>query len=318
MGLGVFYNKVATISPHVEVLLRRIYWKNIKRLSKYKPYGSGIENAAKEMPALDFNNVLNYLKDKGVREGSLLIVHSSYDMLTGTGLKPQEIIAKLRGLIGESGTLAMPAIRVFNNEPEGADLLTADTTDLVCEYDVKRTPVQSGLLPFTLMRMKDSHISHFPYNPLVAVGPLAEEMMAHNLDGEKPSAHGKNSSWKFCMDHDAIIVGLGIELVHHNTMAHVMEEAYDGWRWSDDEWYRDRIFDIIDENKEKTRVTIRERKPIWGTMRIAELNKGKKLYKNRIIEKKYFGEVPVCVERAQALRDYLQSINKNGFPYYKF
>lgn len=318
MGLGTVYNRFALLSPHVEVFLRRFYWRNVKWLSRFKPYGSGVENAAKEMPRLDFEEVINYLKENGVKEGSLLVVHSSYDMLSGTGLKPQEIITRLRELIGEEGTMAMPAIRVYSNEPKGADLLTADTSNLICEYDVKRTPVQSGMLPFTLIRTKGSVISHFPYNPLVAIGPLAKEMMAHNLDGDKPSAHGKNSSWKFCMDHDAIVVGLGIELVHHNTMAHVMEEAYDNWRWSDEEWYRDRTFDIIDENKNKERVVIRERRPIWGTMRIAELNKGKKLYDNHIIEKKCFGEVPVCVEKAQALRDYLQSINKNGFPYYKF
>lgn len=318
MSISNIYKSVVLLSPHIEILLRKLYWKNYKWLKKYKPYGSGVENAAKTMPALNFDDVLLYLKEKGVGEGVLLIVHSSFDMLGGTGLKPNEIITKLLGLIGEKGTLAMPAIRDYKNAPHGADTLTIDVGSLICEYDVKRTPIQSGLLPFTLLRMKGSQISHFPLNPMVAIGPLAGPMMEHNLEGDKPSAHGKNSCWKFCMDHDAIIVGLGVDLEHHNTMAHVMEEAYDGWPWPANEWYRERCFDIIDENKDKSRKVVYERKPIWGKMRIAELNMVKKLYDNHIIERKYFGEVPVCVERAQALRDYLQSKNKNGYPYYKY
>lgn len=315
MSLGALYNKLALISPRVEVTLRKLYWKNVKRLKKYSPYGSGVENGSKS--AFCFDSVLEYLKSKGVGNGSLLIVHSSFDNLAGCGLKPQEIIKKLLDLIGETGTLAMPAIRIFKGEPEGTDLLSGSVDGLICEYDVKRTPLISGMLPFTLLRMKGCEISHFPYNPLVAIGPLAKQMMEHNLDGHYPSAHGKMSSWKYCMDHDAIVVGLGVDLEHHNTMAHVMEEAYDGWRWSNEEWYRERLFDIVDEERNKTRVTVYERKPEWGTMHIAELHLATGLYKAGVIERKYFGDVPVCVERAQQLRDHLQKINKKGFPYFK-
>lgn len=316
MGLGTIYNKLALTSPHTEVMLRKLYWKNVKRLKKFSPYGAGVENTSKG--AFNFDDVIDYLKQKGVGEGTLLVVHSSFDNLSGCGLKPQEVIKKIMELIGETGTLAMPAIRIFKGEPAGIDILTPVDESLVCEYDIKRTPLISGMLPFTLLRTKGSVVSHFPYNPLVAVGPLAGQMMEHNLEGECPSAHGKMSCWKFCMDHDGIVVGLGVDLEHHNTMAHVMEEAYDGWRWSNDEWYRRRTFDIIDEERNKKRVTVYERRPEWGTMHIAELNFATGLYKAGIIERTYFGDIPVCVEKAQALRDYLQSKNKNGFPYYNF
>lgn len=317
MGLRSIYKWLALSSPRMEVAMRKFYWKNVALLSRFKPYGSGIENVQRNSSPMDFNEVITFLKENGVREGSLLVVHSSLDMLSGTGLKPQEIIAKLRELIGDTGTLAMPVIRNFKDNPQGIDYLRVNTDGLTCEYDVKRTPIKSGLLPFTLMRMKDSVISHFPFNPLVAIGPLAKQMMEHNLDGDYPSAHGRMSCWKFCMDHDAVVVGLGVDLEHHNTMAHVMEEAYDGWRWSNEEWYRKRTFDIIDEERNKKRYVIYERRPEWGTMRIAELNFANGLYKAGIIKRKYLWEVPVCVERAQELRDYLQKRNKNGYPYYK-
>lgn len=315
--IGNIYKKTCLISPWIEVALRKFYWSNFKYLKQFSPYGGGgIENAA-IIEKVDFSQIINYLKSKGVGEGSLLIIHSSYDTLACTGLKPQEIIHELRNLVGESGTIAMPAIRNFKEEPQAADLLKANFDNLVCEYNVMRTPITSGILPFTLLRMKDSVCSHFPLNPLVAIGPLAKPMMEHNLDNEKCSAHGKESCWKFCLDHNAIILGLGVDLDHHNTMLHVMEEAFDNWKWSDEEWYIAREFDLIDENKNKKRIKVRERKPIWGMIYNAEVRMYKSFYDDGIIEKKDFGPIPVCYEESQRLKEHLQMRNKKGYPYYK-
>lgn len=315
--IGNIYKRICLISPWVEVSLRKLYWNNVKFLKRFKPYGGGgVENSISKYP-INFDDIISYLKDKGVKEGDLLVIHSSYDALAGTGLKPQEIIERLKLLVGDCGTIAMPAIRTFKEEPAPEEWLCGALDGVVCEYNVMRTPLQSGMLPFTLLRMKESVCSHFPLNPLVALGPLAKEMMEHNLDSEKSSAHGKGSCWKFCLDHNAKIIGLGVDLEHHNTMAHVMEEAYDNWRWSDEEWYDNRTFDIIDEQKIKTRVTVRERKPEWGMIRIAELNMVNKLYKEGVIQKKMFGDVPVCFEESQKLMEFLQARNEKGYPYFK-
>lgn len=315
--ISSIYKKVCLLSPWVEVTLRKLYWSNFKYLNRFSPYGGGGVVNAGICKKVDFTEIISYLKSKGVGEGSLLVIHSSYDTLACTGLKPQEIIQELMNLVGESGTIAMPAIRHFKEEPLPEDLVWMDKVDVVCEYNVMRTPVSSGILPFTLLRTKGSVCSHFPLNPLVAIGPLAKEMMEHNLDSEKSSAHGKGSCWKFCLDHNAKIIGLGVDLEHHNTMAHVMEEAYDNWRWSDEDWYDNRTFDIIDEQKTKTRVIVRDRKPEWGMIRIAEINMVNKLYKEGVIQKKMFGGVPVCFEESQKLREFLQARNKNGYPYFK-
>ncbi len=318
MGIvGTIYRKVCLISPWVEVALRKVYWRNVKYLKRFAPYGSGgVENASLKQ-RVDFEEIENYLKSEGVGEGSLLVIHSSYDTLSCTGLKPQEIIQRLRDLVGETGTIAMPAIRMFAGEPQGGELLKRNRRYPVCEYNVKRTPVTSGMLPFTLLRTKGSCCSHFPFNPLVAIGCQAEEMMEHNLDSERSSAHGKGSCWKYCLDHGAVVVGLGVDLEHHNTMCHVMEEAFDGWRWSDEEWYEDREFELVDEKGDRRRIKVRNRKPEWGMIRIAELSLDSQLYKNGIIRKKLIGGIPICVEDSKALWQFLQTRNKQGFPYFK-
>lgn len=319
MGLiGKLYKKIALISPWVEVILRKIYWKNVKILKRFKPYNTATNKTRFENYHVNFEEIIQYLKSKGIGRGSLLIIHSSYDVLSCTGLTPNDIISRLRELVGDEGTIAMPAIRYFKEEPLPEDLLKIDKVDVICEYNVLRTPIISGILPFTLLRLKESVCSHFPLNPLVAIGPLAKPMMEHNIDNDNCSAHGKESCWKFCLDHNAIILGLGVDLDHHNTMLHVMEEAYDNWYWPNDDWYNLREFDLVDENKKVKRIKVRERKAIWGMLYNAEVRMYKDFYKYGIIERKDFGPIPVCYEEALKLKEHLQKRNQKGYPYYKF
>ena len=315
MEPGALYNKLALSSPYVEVMLRKLYWKNVKWLAKYKPYGARVENKAEEMSALDFEKIANYLKDNGVNKGSLIVVHSSYDKLKGSGLKPNEIIASLRELIGEEGTLAMPVIRRYKEYPKPSEWLKTDFSKIECKYDPRRTPVTSGLLPSMLMREKGAVVSMHPLNTMAAVGPLAQAMMAHNIDDEKPAPHGPNSSWKFCADHNAIIVALGVPMVHHLTMAHVAEDCFEDWPYKD--WYNDLRFNIVMPDKSILTKTVRERKPQWGLFYDAELNMENALNKAGIITSTVIGEVPIGIMRSNELISFLRNNKHKGFPYYK-
>lgn len=315
MGLLSIYNKLALTSPYVEVMMRKLYWRNVKFLGKYNPH-----KIAKIEPSnnhIDFGKVIDWLRSQDVGEGSLLVVHSSYSALECTGLTANEIIEELLALVGKEGTLAMPAIRRYKEEPHGAELLKADTSSLVCTYDVKKSKIQSGILPFMMLRRKDSTVSHHPFNPLVAIGPLAKQMMEHNLDGDAPSPHGPNSCWKYCYDHDAFVVGLGVDLDHYNTISHVNEEAFGNWTWTDEEWYEQRKFIVIDEDKNQRDVVVKVRKPQWGMLRFAELNANRDRNASGIIKRtKIDGEIVVCIEKAREYVDFLQTNTKNGKYYY--
>lgn len=312
-----FYNLISGISPRFEVLLRRLYWKHSSKFKKFRPYGSKKAEGNKKSKYVDFEKVLEYLRSKGVGEGSLLLVHSSYDVLECTGLSPEEIIEKLLKFIGPTGTLAMPAIRKYKGEPKYDDILKTNIDDLVCTYNVRKTLVISGMLPYTLLNWEGSEVSHHPLNPLVAYGPLAKPMMEHNLDGEHPSPHGPNSSWKYCYDHNAIVVGLGADLDHYNTIGHVNEEAFGNWPWSDKEWYRLRQFDVIDENKNTERVVVRERKPEWGMLHSAVIAVQKYIYKKKLRERILIdNEILVCYQPAKPYIDAMQELCKKGKCFY--
>lgn len=136
MKLSLIYNKIALMSPYCEVFLRHLYWRNIDRLRKFNPNKRTKVIKEAQSDYVDFEYVLEWLKSKGVSKGSLLIVHSSYDGLSCTGLSPELIVDKLLDLVGDTGTLCMPVIRKFKGEPKPDQLLTTNTDDLVCKYDV--------------------------------------------------------------------------------------------------------------------------------------------------------------------------------------
>lgn len=316
--LGEIYNSLALISPKVEVLLRQLYWNNVSKLKRFNPHRTKSYKSVEKVRRVDFDKIIDWLRLKGVGEGSLLIVHSSYSGLECTGLSLDEMINKLLTLVGETGTLAMPVIRKFkegkNAIKPGEDI----PENIVCKYDVMKTLITSGLLPYTLMHREGAVTSLFPLNPLCAIGPLAKEMMVNNLDGECPSPHGPNSSWKFCYDHDAFVCSLGIDLEHHNTSIHIAEEAFGDWYWPDNEWYHVRHFDIIDENRNIRRVKVKERRAIWGTRHIAEINMSHDMKKRGVLQSDKIDEtVDIGFAKVRDVVDFLRTRNSNGYPYVK-
>ncbi|WP_373126558.1 AAC(3) family N-acetyltransferase [Bacteroides sp. HPS0048] len=311
MSLGNIYNKIVCISPYLEVLVRRFYWNNVETFAKFKPKFSNSQTTISVF--CEFERILEALENLGVKKGSLLIVHSSYDALERTGLSPDEIIDALLELIGCDGTLAMPVIRRYKEQPKkGKEYITCNMDTIKCTYNVQRSRVVTGFLPYYMMLRKNCVISRHPLNPMAAIGPLAELMMKNNIEGEKPSPHGSNSSWKFCLDNKAIVIGLGVDLGHYLTITHVAEEAYSDWPIMD--WYRERKFTIVDHDYTRD-IVVRERKPKWGTMFFAERNLKKRLLKKGILRVCTVGNIDVSAVDSQEYISYLRSINDKGFPY---
>lgn len=307
MVLSNIYNKLALASPRMEVLLRKLYWSNYKLLNRFKP-----QSSLKPLTTvkIDFDNIIDYLRTQGIGEGSLIIVHSSYGAVKGSGLTPDEMIDKLLGLIGRTGTLAMPVIRHYAEEPAVEDEIKANLDDVVSIYDVETTPITTGVLPKRLHARQGSVTSRFPLNPMCALGPMAEEMMADNLNGNSP--HDEHSAWKFCADHGAIIIGLGIDLAHYLTMIHVAEEAYPGWPIKD--WFRKRNF-IIKDGGFVMKKTVLERRPKWGMLHLADKLYTKDFKENGILIEKDVESTRIGVIESTRLIQYLNSRKAEGYPY---
>ena len=310
LSIGKIYRNLALLSPQVEIILRNIYWNNVKYLA-----GISINktNRIHRTKYVDFETIVEFLKNSGIGNGALVILHSSYGNLKPTSLDNFGIINRLLSLVGPSGTLAAPVIRMYPEEEalSWREKFSDKIENIECVYDVHNSKITSGVLASTLMSHPDSHTSRFPLNPLTAVGVLAEDMMKHNLDGDTPSGHGPNSCWKFCADHDAYIVYLGINYEHHLTMQQVVTESY--LQMQPQNFFRYRKFKIID-NGDVLYKTVAERRQKW-TKYLAEINVGQDLKESGIVKSTLIEDIPVSVIKAKDLISVYLSKGKT-YPYY--
>jgi len=302
------YEKIALISPYVEVELRKIYWKNVGRFKKFRP-----KRTIAPKDDVSWDQVVSYFKQNGIINGTLMVLHSSYEALQSSNLSPIEIISSLRSLLGNEGTLAMPVIRKYKNEPPIEHSLNIDLSNTISTYNPQVSKIVTGILPFYLTKEKGAIISRYPLNSMAAIGRLAVPMMADNIIEDDLPPCGRNSSWAFCVENDAIVVGLGIDLTHSLTILHVAEDLFME-EWPIKNWYRKRVFDIVDGDFYK-RISVLERKPVWGCFYYAELNLRNSLRRNKILISKNVGGVAVDIVHAKKLIDFLRLRNSNGYPY---
>lgn len=306
-------SKILELSPYIEVMVRRIYWNSpllINLVSKRNPRKEA-KSANVEEKAL--RNILEFLKKNGVDRGSLIVVHSSAEALKPTGKSPRQIIDELIKLLGQDGTLAMPAFPKYKDEPTGIDRMNEDDSDLVLEYDVNKSIPWTGLLPYKLMKHPGSVRSRHPLNTMVAVGTLALPMMESNLLGEKALPCGVQSSWRFCAEHGAKIVALGVDMAHSLTMIHVAEDSYEDL-WPVAGWYRDRKFVVIDNDGRKE-VVVRERHPKWAKY-FAERTLSKDLKKNKLMSSTVINGILIEVLDAGELLKFLNERKSTAYPYF--
>lgn len=308
--IGILYKKLALLSPKIEVLLRMIYWQHVSSLKKYS---TNKTNRVHRTVFVDFEEIVDFLKDCGIGKGDLVIVHSSYGNLKPTSLDNFGIVNRLLDLVGEEGTLAAPVIRRFEEEKTltWSEIMNDGLKDIHCVYDVEKTPITSGVLGITLMNHEGSVTSYFPLNPLTAVGREAQAMMEHNLEHDGQSAHGKGSCWEYCAEHNAWVIYLGIDFGHHITMQQVFTEAYEGN--TPPNFYIDRKFTVIADGKTKD-VVVKERRRSF-TKKLAELNVREDVVKSGIVKMTMIKDIPVSVFRAKDLL-HLYASKRNYYPYY--
>jgi aminoglycoside 3-N-acetyltransferase len=302
--------------PALEVAARLIYW----RVSLAKAVGDAVlaRRAGKRRAAprstgdIRFEAVTSAIREMGVGEGDILVVHSSFDRLKQTGLAPAEINHALRAIVGESGTLAMPAIPIIRHEPQGAAKFDPASYERVFDYDVKSRRIATGELPKALMMEPAARRSRHPGNSMVAVGPEAAAMMLHNLDEPEPTPHGPGSSWEYCYRRNAAVVSLGLDSVHNLTMVHVAEDIREE-RWPVRDWYLHRRFQIAD-GEFHLETTIRERQHRWSQF-IPQRAFARDLHRHGVMQTRIVDRLEVHCCRSSTLIEYLLQHRNPTYPY---
>jgi aminoglycoside 3-N-acetyltransferase len=149
------------------------------------------------------------LASLGVREGGVLLVHSSYKSLGPLGGGPAEVIRGLQEALGTHGTLLMPALSYAAVTPEQP------------VFDVRATPSCVGIIPETFRRTPGVLRSMHPTHSVCASGPRARELLARH--GSDTTPCGPGSPFRAVPSAGGQILMLGCGL-RPNTSMHAVEE----------------------------------------------------------------------------------------------
>lgn len=302
-------------APYLEALTRALYWRVdfVHRMAgRFKPKSGGKPKKSIEHTGT-LDDVVAELHKHGLKDGDILVVHSSFGRIKPFESSRTKIVDALYQATGPAGTLVMPAFPKYAEAIEGPERLTADMTNKIFKYDVKKTPPWTGLLPFTLMRDADSVRSTFPLNTVVAKGAEAAKMLEGEEKLNLATPCGPKSPWAYCAKRDALIVAVGVDLTHSLTMIHVAEDCNEE-EWPVKDWYRNRKFKIVSNGSERE-MTVRERHPKWAS-NYAERRLSYDLRRLGLSKTSVVKGLEVTSIRSSTLIKYLESRRKTGYPYY--
>lgn len=271
--------------PWIEVLARRV----AKHLTFIKNIFNKLNTKKKKKigncEIIDKSILKNYLKGLGIKKGDILIVHSSLRPLKCFEMSPEDVIDMLLDLVGEEGTLVMPSFVTYNEHISG-EFEEVSTQEFL--YNVQKSAAWTGIITDIFWRREDVMRSKFPDNSLAAFGKYAKEMFEKEDKGDL--AHGQYSAWKFCSEHHAKVLFLGIPAFNAITEIHLPEDILDE-DWPIRGWFKERKYEITDGEKVYKRKT-RIRKQFWSKY-LTEYRCSYELRKHDLLKEEILRNVPI-------------------------
>lgn len=234
---------------------------------------------------IDKSILIEYLKQLGIVNGDILIVHSSMRPLKKFGLSPTEVIDMLLDLVGEEGTLVMPSFTLYDEYVSGT-FEESSMQEFV--YDIRESTAWTGVITDLFWRRSDVMRSRFPDNPLAAHGKYSVEMFGQENKGDL--AHGHYSAWKFCSEHHAKVLFLGIPAFNAITEIHLSEDILDE-RWPINGWFKERKYEIRDGKNAYNKIT-RIRKQFWSKY-LTEYRCSYELRKQNLLKEESLMTIPI-------------------------
>jgi len=158
---------------------------------------------------LSHTDILAGLREVGLSEGDVVLVHSSLSAFGYVEGGADAVIDALLEAVGDAGTVVVPT---FTWGPfHDAEGVTLDLRETSCKDEV-------GIIPETF-RLRDearrsTHICH----SVAAIGPRTREVMGHGV-----SSFGAGSTFHAVYDHNAWCLLLGVSF-GSCTELHAVEE----------------------------------------------------------------------------------------------
>ncbi|OPZ83325.1 MAG: SPBc2 prophage-derived aminoglycoside N(3')-acetyltransferase-like protein YokD [bacterium ADurb.Bin429] len=154
------------------------------------------------------------LRALGVREGGIMLAHSSLKRFGHVEGGAEAVIDGLLAAVGAAGTVMVPTITgTASHGPDDPPVL-----------DVVNTPCWTGIIPETLRRRPGAIRSLHPTHSVAALGPQADFLTKDHFTCGSPC--GSNSPYLRLAELDGVVVFLGTDL-NCCTLLHGVEELAD-------------------------------------------------------------------------------------------
>ena len=157
-----------------------------------------------------------FLQQLGIRNGDVLLVHSSMSGFEGFDGKVTDIISVLQKSVGTEGTLLMPTIPFMGTAIE---YMQAGKI-----FDVRRTPSRMGMISEFFRRMPEVKRSVHPTHSVAAWGARVNDILLDHDKCETPC--GRQSPYGKLLDFNGkiLLLGTGIRAL---TFYHTLEEIFE-------------------------------------------------------------------------------------------
>lgn len=265
-----------------------------------------------------------YLKLIGVVPGALVMVHTSVRnvwLVTGEEHSPamaqpaevaSKLLRELLDLLGDTGTLVMPTHPLYRRDPGYHS--SADKSDLVLDYDPRKTPCRVGLANEIFRRLPGTERTLHPLDGVSVRGPKSADILRNNLNRSKPLPHGVDSSYYRICQNRGIVVSFGIPLIEYFTLIHTAEDIRDA-DWPVKNFFRERRFRVR-INEEWDEWIVRERRPLFARS-YCEGQLRRDLLREGLLHEGHVGTIRVDWANTGEVLEFLLSRNKNNsYPYY--
>jgi len=157
---------------------------------------------------LSLRKLAGYFEGLGLKKGMVLFVHTAFSQLGYFSQGPVGLIELLKGLVGDQGTIAMPAFS-FSGSAQ-------DFVENKPFFDIVNTPSKSGYLTEVFRKYPGVVRSLHPTHSVCALGKYARDLVEGHEKTEGPC--GANSPFGRLADLNAKILRIGtgsLSLYHH-------------------------------------------------------------------------------------------------------
>lgn len=193
---------------------------NLYKKIKKNKRSSEREKLISENKIVTRSQVVDTLKSIGVKEGDVVMLHSSLSKLGYVEDGATTIINSFLTVIKKSGTLVMPSFPAM-----GFNYDYLKTNPL---FDVKNTPSKMGIITENFRKMQYAKRSLHPTDSVCAFGRRADEITKTHYNQITP--YNQNSPFYKLVELNAKIVLLGVDL-DSLTNFHTLEDAIENFKF---------------------------------------------------------------------------------------